>query len=63
MDNITFVGMDVHKATICVAVAESRRGGSKGSMIHHSVSATRRDDVPSHESRCPRRARGFEGDA
>ena len=28
MDNITFVGLDVHKATVCVAVAESGRGGS-----------------------------------
>jgi hypothetical protein len=23
MDNITFVGLDVHKATVCVALAES----------------------------------------
>jgi len=27
MDNITYVGLDVHKATVCVAVAESGRGG------------------------------------
>ena len=27
MDNITFVGLDVHKATVSVAVAESGRGG------------------------------------
>jgi transposase len=27
MDNITFVGLDVHKATVCVSVAESGRGG------------------------------------
>jgi len=27
MDDITFVGLDVHKATVCVAVAESERGG------------------------------------
>jgi transposase len=27
MDNITFVGLDVHKATVCVAVAESGRDG------------------------------------
>ena len=26
MDGITYVGLDVHKATVCVAVAESRRG-------------------------------------
>ena len=26
-DNITFVGLDVHKATVCVAVAESGRDG------------------------------------
>ena len=27
MDDIAFVGLDVHKATVCVAVAESGRGG------------------------------------
>ena len=27
MDNITFVGWDVHKATVCVAVAEDGRDG------------------------------------
>lgn len=27
MDDITFVGLDVHKATVSVAVAESGRGG------------------------------------
>jgi len=27
MDNITFVGLDVHKATVCVAMAESGRDG------------------------------------
>ena len=27
MNDITFVGLDVHKATVCVAVAESGRGG------------------------------------
>lgn len=27
MDNITFVGLDVHKATVCAAVAESGRSG------------------------------------
>ena len=27
MDNITFVGLDVHKATVCVSVAESGRRG------------------------------------
>lgn len=27
MDNITYVGLDVHKATVCVAVAESGRNG------------------------------------
>jgi hypothetical protein len=27
MGDITYVGLDVHKATVCVAVAESGRGG------------------------------------
>jgi len=27
MENITYVGLDVHKATVCVAPAESGRGG------------------------------------
>ncbi|MGH7068921.1 MAG: hypothetical protein ACREFO_02760 [Acetobacteraceae bacterium] len=27
MDDIIFVGLDVHKATVCVALAESGRGG------------------------------------
>jgi hypothetical protein len=27
MYNITFVGLDVHKAAVCVAIAESGRGG------------------------------------
>ena len=27
MDNITYIGLDVHKATVCVALAESGRGG------------------------------------
>src|SRR5215510_10436892 len=27
MNDITYVGLDVHKATVCVAVAESGRGG------------------------------------
>ena len=27
MDNITYVGLDTHKARICVAVAEGGRGG------------------------------------
>jgi hypothetical protein len=27
MDTITYIGLDVHKATVCVALAESGRGG------------------------------------
>ena len=27
MDNITFVGLDVHKATVCIAIAQGSRGG------------------------------------
>jgi len=38
MDNITFVGMDVHKATIAVAVAE---GGRRGEVRQVGVFANR----------------------
>ena len=27
MNDITYVGLDVHKATVCMAIAESGRGG------------------------------------
>ena len=27
MNDITYVGLDVHKTTVCVAIAESGRGG------------------------------------
>src|SRR5262252_10729010 len=27
MDDIIFVGLDVHKATVCIAIAEGGRGG------------------------------------
>ena len=26
MDDITFVGLDVHKATVCIAIAQGTRG-------------------------------------
>jgi hypothetical protein len=32
MDNITFVGLDVHKATVCVSAAESGRDGRSVSL-------------------------------
>jgi transposase len=42
MDNITFVGLDVHKATVCVAVAES---GGRGEVRQIGVSENR-PEVP-----------------
>ena len=39
MDDITFVGLDVHKATVCVAVAESGRGGGGTSGSAYSRTA------------------------
>ena len=27
MENITYIGLDVHKATVCIALAENGRGG------------------------------------
>ena len=27
MDDITFVGLDVHKAMVCIAIAQGGRGG------------------------------------
>jgi len=38
MDSITYVGLDVHKATVSVAVAESGRGGE---VRHVGVFANR----------------------
>ena len=29
MNDITYIGLDVHKATVCVAIAESGRGGGE----------------------------------
>ena len=31
MEDITYVGLDVHKATVCAAVAEGGRSGGVGS--------------------------------
>jgi hypothetical protein len=33
MDTITYVGLDVHKATVCVALAESGRGGELRPLV------------------------------
>ena len=33
MNGITYVGLDVHKATVCVAIAESARTRARGRAI------------------------------
>ena len=56
MDDITYVGLDVHKATVCVAVAESGRG------IEKVVARLRRGNRGSRQvrTRTPRWRRSHE---
>lgn len=54
MDDITYVELDLYKATVCVAVVESGRGGLLGDVAlqqpvqlcqHHRVATIRLDPV------------------
>ena len=40
MNDITYVGLDVHKATVCVAIAESGRGGEVERLAHSRTAPT-----------------------
>jgi hypothetical protein len=54
MDDITYVGLDVHKATVCVAIAESGRGGE---VLQVGVFENRVDSVQAAITRVVRTAR------
>ncbi len=40
MDNITFVGLDVHKATVCMAIAECGRESPHAASLIVSLTLT-----------------------
>ena len=40
MNDITYVGLDVHKATVCVAIAESGRGGGIARLAYSRTAPT-----------------------
>ena len=40
MNDITYVGLDVHKATVCVAIAESGRGGEVRELAYSRTAPT-----------------------
>lgn len=43
MNSITYVGLDVHKATVSVAIAKGQRGGE---VLHVGVFPNRPDHIP-----------------
>jgi hypothetical protein len=55
MDDITYVGLDVHKATVCVAIAEGGRGGEVRQIGVFETFCRRRTQPPSRivASRAP----------
>ena len=53
MNDITYIGLDVHKTTVCVAIAESGRGGEVREV---GVFENRPDDHLAASPAVPRRA-------
>jgi transposase len=54
MDDITFVGLDVHKATVCIAIAQGIRGGEVRQL---GVFENRREVLSKVVSRLSKRGR------
>lgn len=50
MNSITYVGLDVHKATVSVAIAKGQRGGE---VLHVGVFPNRPDHIARLAERLP----------
>ena len=62
MNDITYVGLDVHKATVCVAIAESGHGGELREVgVFENRPDVLRKMVARIGKRCVARRRGYGG--